>query len=127
MSLLSRIQEKKTVGLKDTPNPSQSINQPVQEVVKQEKIQKIPALKNAVPPKENEKKKQIKNLLQKQILQEIKETNNVDEIIPKIDEMAIEIIKEDESFRGAVDRKKIVEEVINDLTGFGPINPLLIG
>ena len=126
MSLLSRIQEKKTVGLKDTPNPSQPINQPVQEVVKQERIQKTPAPKKAVPPKENEKQKQIKDLLQKQILQEIKETNNVDEIIPKIDEMVIEIIKEDESFRGAVDRKKIVEEVINDLTGFGPINPLLL-
>jgi pilus assembly protein CpaF len=49
----------------------------------------------------------------------------VEEIIPKIDEMAINIIKEDETFRG-IDRKKIVEELINDLTGFGPINPLLL-
>ena len=126
MSLLSRIQEKKTVGLKDTPNPSQPINQPILEVAKQERIPKTIAPKKEILAKENEKQKQIKDLLQKQILQEIKETSNVDEIVPKIDEMAIEIIKEDESFRGAVDRKKIVEEVINDLTGFGPINPLLL-
>jgi pilus assembly protein CpaF len=46
-------------------------------------------------------------------------------IIPKIDEMAIQVIKEDESFRGKIDRKQVVDELINDLTGFGPINPLL--
>ncbi|WP_407944353.1 CpaF family protein [Ornithinibacillus californiensis] len=77
-------------------------------------------------PKETDKHKQLKSLLHKQILQEIKDINKVDEILPKIDEMAMEIIKDDESFRGVVDRKKVVEEIINDLTGFGPINPLLL-
>src|SRR5213595_3545355 len=40
--------------------------------------------------------------------------------------MAIEVIQENELFRGQVDRKKVVDELVNDLTGFGPINPLLL-
>lgn len=71
------------------------------------------------------KHQELKNLLHKKILQDLNE-EDIETIIPKIDEMAIEIIKEDESFRGKIDRKKVVEELINDLTGFGPINPLLL-
>ncbi|MFE8699613.1 CpaF family protein [Cytobacillus sp. FJAT-54145] len=68
---------------------------------------------------------ELKNRLHKEILAELKD-DNVDEIIPKLDGMAIEIIKEDEAFRGKIDRKRVVDELINDLTGFGPINPLLL-
>ncbi|WP_017754558.1 CpaF family protein [Calidifontibacillus oryziterrae] len=80
--------------------------------------------------KRNERKpvnkhQELKNLLHKKILNDL-QTVDIAEIVPKIDEMAIEIIKDDESFRGKIDRKKVVEELINDLTGFGPINPLLL-
>jgi pilus assembly protein CpaF len=44
----------------------------------------------------------------------------------RTDGMAVEIIKEEDEFRGQIDRKKVVDELINDLTGFGPINPLLL-
>ncbi|KIL38369.1 type II secretion system protein E [Gordoniibacillus kamchatkensis] len=71
------------------------------------------------------KHQELKNRLHKQILNELKD-GDVEAIIPKIDAMAVEIMKEDESFRGKIDRKKVVEELINDLTGFGPINPLLL-
>lgn len=71
------------------------------------------------------KHQELKALLHKQILSEMKD-DDVDAIIPKIDAMAIEFIKEDETFRGTIDRKKVVDELINDLTGFGPINPLLL-
>jgi pilus assembly protein CpaF len=71
------------------------------------------------------KHQELKSLLHKQILSEMKD-DNVEEIIPKLDAMAIEIMKEDESFRGKIDRKIVVDELINDLTGFGPINPLLM-
>jgi pilus assembly protein CpaF len=71
------------------------------------------------------KHQELKNRLHKQILSELTD-DNVEQIIPKIDAMAIEIMKEDESFRGAIDRKKVVDELLNDLTGFGPINPLLL-
>jgi pilus assembly protein CpaF len=71
------------------------------------------------------KQHELKNRLYKQIFSELKD-DNVEEIIPKLDAMAIEIMKEDESFRGKVDRKKVIDELSNDLTGFGPINPLLL-
>ncbi|MCT8136527.1 CpaF family protein [Anaerobacillus sp. CMMVII] len=39
--------------------------------------------------------------------------------------MVTEIIEDEKSLRGNIDSKKVVSEMINDLTGFGPINPLL--
>ena len=74
--------------------------------------------------KEN-KHQELKNILHKKILQELKD-DDVEEIIPKLESMAIEVIQENELFRGQVDRKKVVDELVNDLTGFGPINPLLL-
>jgi len=71
------------------------------------------------------KHQELKNRLHQQILNELKD-EDVENILPKIDAMAVEIMKEDESFRGKIDRKKVVDELINDLTGFGPINPLLL-
>jgi pilus assembly protein CpaF len=71
------------------------------------------------------KHQELKNRLHKQILNELRD-EEVEAILPKIDAMAVEIIKEDESFRGKIDRKKVVDELINDLTGYGPINPLLL-
>jgi pilus assembly protein CpaF len=71
------------------------------------------------------KHQELKNKLHKHILSILKD-DDIAAIVPKIDEMAVELILEDESFRGKIDRKKVVEELINDLTGFGPINPLLL-
>ncbi|WP_373231877.1 CpaF family protein [Cohnella sp.] len=80
-------------------------------------------------PKENSaqisKHQELKNKLHKQILNDLKD-DDVEAILPKIDAMAVQFIMEDESFRGKVDRKKVVDELIHDLTGFGPINPLLL-
>ncbi|MBF8983823.1 CpaF family protein [Lutibacter sp. B2] len=72
-----------------------------------------------------DKNKELKKRLQKQILTEMKK-DSIENIIDKIHEMAVDIIKEDESFLGKVDIKKIVDEIINNLTGYGPINPLLL-
>jgi len=71
------------------------------------------------------KHQELKNRLHKQILEELQQSS-VEDILPKLDAMAIEIIKDDETFRGAIDRKKVVDELVNDLTGYGPINPLLL-
>ncbi|MFD1037354.1 CpaF family protein [Virgibacillus byunsanensis] len=130
-SLLNRIQQRGNEG-STVPTKVKATDSPVQqssvsqEVTKTEKPPKKQASKKPVESKQSEKHKQLKSLLHKQILQEMKDKDDIDAIIPKIDEMAIEIMKEDESFRGSVDRKKIVEELSNDLTGFGPINPLLL-
>lgn len=134
MSLLDKIQAKtggqataahSTTEEQSDPHSIQS-NQPV----KKDLIASFRDLRRSEQPvqvRSNRisKHQELKNRLHKQILSEIKD-DNVEAIIPKIDAMAVEIIKEDESFRGTIDRKKVVDELINDLTGFGPINPLLL-
>ncbi|MFL0247779.1 CpaF family protein [Candidatus Clostridium stratigraminis] len=72
------------------------------------------------------KEQEYKLKLQKIIINEAKKDDDVENIIPKIDSIAQKIIDtEDNSFK-TVDTKKVVEELINDVTGFGPINPLLL-
>lgn len=72
------------------------------------------------------KEQEYKLKLQKIIINEAKNESDVENIIPKIDSIAQKIIEtEDNSFE-TVDTKKVVEELINDVTGFGPINPLLL-
>jgi pilus assembly protein CpaF len=124
MSLLNRIQEK---------GPSVTNNQ-VEHQPALLKAELSSTLRDQLPldsPKQInkapkfDKNQELKNLLHKKILSELKD-DNVDSIIPKLESFAIELIKDDESFRGQTDRKKVVDELINDLTGFGPINPLLL-
>lgn len=83
------------------------------------------ATKSTGSPHRVNKHQELKNRLHKQIMNDLKD-DHVETIIAKIDAMALEIIKEDETFRGSIDRKKVVQELINDLAGFGPINPLLM-
>ncbi|HJV31585.1 MAG TPA: CpaF family protein [Bacillales bacterium] len=124
MNLLNRIQEK----------ANQSLEKPKQELSNRETS--LPSTKANILEKrinegskekvqKNDKHQELKNMIQKKILQELKD-DHIEDIVPKIEGMAIEIMKEDESFRGHIDRKKVVTELINDLTGFGPINPLLL-
>jgi pilus assembly protein CpaF len=77
------------------------------------------------PSPKQSKHQELKNRLHKQILEELQQAP-VEDILPKLDAMAIDIIKEDETLRGSIDRKKVVDELVNDLTGYGPINPLLL-
>lgn len=130
MSLLARIQEKNNqiVGEPQkhnsslenpTPSPLLDIVTPFREQRPKEKK------KEQVKERKVDKNEELKNVLHKKILFGLKE-QEIDQIIPKLDGMAIEIIKEEEEFRGQIDRKKVVDELINDLTGFGPINPLLL-
>ncbi len=115
------IDEQSTSGVAMQPKP-----------IKKDLVASFRDLKrNDSPPKQGagssrmSKHQELKNRLHKLILSVMKD-EDVEAIIPKIDAMAVEIIKEDESFRGTIDRKKVVDELINDLAGFGPINPLLM-
>ncbi|MEH7886312.1 CpaF family protein [Bacillus sp. JJ1609] len=127
MSLLNRIQER-TQQAEGNEEQAELIS----EAVPQQRLD-IRAVfrdpkKEAVNPefqRKQDKHQELKNLIHKQILQEFKDAP-VEEIIPRLDGMAIEIMKDDEQFRGSIDRKKVVDELKNDLTGFGPINPLLM-
>ncbi|QCJ45134.1 CpaF family protein [Bacillus sp. S3] len=89
------------------------------------KEQKKEQKKEKVRVRQLDKNHELKNVLHRKILQELKE-QEIEDIIPKLDGMAVEIIKDEEEFRGQIDRKKVVDDMINDLTGFGPINPLLL-
>ncbi|MCC2684003.1 MAG: CpaF family protein [Paenibacillaceae bacterium] len=130
MSLLERLQKKTEVQQAELAQ--EELQDAVSEA-KPEKKDMASALRRIrggeQPQKEmseqTNKHHEFKNRLYKQIFNELKD-DNVEEIIPKLDAMAVEIMKEDESFRGKVDRKKVIDELANDLTGFGPINPLLL-
>jgi pilus assembly protein CpaF len=129
MSLLEKIQAKNPGGA--SPEEELPVEQPAGKkdlISSFRQVTKTESKGHDKSPKRQEKMtkhQQLKNLLHKQILDDLKDVP-VEEIIPKLDGMAIDIIKGDETFRGAVDRKKVIDELINDLTGFGPINPLLL-
>ena len=70
------------------------------------------------------KEQEFKNKLQKKIMDEFKDAD-VDTLAPKVEEISFEILKKDGELYNDVDRNRVVQELINDLTGYGPINPLL--
>jgi len=80
--------------------------------------------KNTGKPSLN-KEQELKSRIQKKIMEEFKDQDTAN-IIPKIDAIALEIIKRDGELFADVDRKRVIQELINDLTGYGPINPLLL-
>jgi pilus assembly protein CpaF len=131
MSLLEKIQAKNQEKI-----GAQNLASPVEEEIEQSKPPKKDLLSSfresnrseqpqKVKAKQMSKHQELKNRLYKQILNDLKD-DDIESIVPKLDAMTVEIMKEDESFRGKIDRKKVVDELINDLTGFGPINPLLL-
>ncbi|UTR12322.1 CpaF family protein [Evansella sp. LMS18] len=132
MSLLARIQNKNegqqaAVNIEaagPAPETEKKVPKPAPKLMEVKREQ--PQKKKELPPKTTDKQKELKKILHKQILEEMKDKEDIEAVIPKIDEMAMEIIKEDESFRTNIDRKQVVDDLINDLTGFGPINPLLL-
>jgi len=72
------------------------------------------------------KEQELKQKLQKKIMYEAKSDQDVKDLIPKIDSIAQKIIETEEESFDTVDTKKVVQELINDVTGYGPINPLLL-
>jgi pilus assembly protein CpaF len=73
----------------------------------------------------NNKEKELKHRLQRRILEEYGSEQDIDKLILNIDSLAKEVIQKDpESFK-SVNVQKVVQEIINDVTGYGPINPLL--
>lgn len=72
------------------------------------------------------KEQELKIKLQKKIMHEAKDDQDVNDIIPKIDLIAQKIVETEEESFNTVDTKKVVQELINDVTGYGPINPLLL-
>jgi pilus assembly protein CpaF len=130
MSLLDKVQAKSVQTETEAASDESAQGAPQPKVPKKDLLTTFRQIRGTDPrPKEQtgqiSKHQELKNKLHKQILHDIKD-GDVEAILPKIDAMAIQLIAEDESFRGKVDRKKVVDELNHDLTGFGPINPLLL-
>ncbi|MGP4079829.1 CpaF family protein [Pseudalkalibacillus sp. R45] len=131
MSLLQKVKAKNQEKINNGEQVEVQIEptSPKPDIVSSFRPQKKQVKDDKVQEKEQQKfnkHQELKNRLHKKILEEMNSNDDVETIIPNLDAMAVEIIKEDEQFRGAIDRKKVVEELTHDLTGFGPINPLLM-
>ncbi|WP_191269349.1 CpaF family protein [Neobacillus kokaensis] len=85
-------------------------------------------LKGTIPinfsPQYNEKNKKLKEELQRKILEGFV-YDSPEDITTKLEGMAQDIIQGDAALQGNVDRHMVITELVNDITGFGPINPLL--
>jgi pilus assembly protein CpaF len=99
------------------------------EANKPEAAQTAFEVKGAVSKKNIEvpltKEQELKNKLQKKIMDELKDEEDVEKLVPKIDIIASDIMKKEEDLFRNVNAKKVIEELVNDVTGYGPINPLL--
>lgn len=68
----------------------------------------------------------LKARIQRKILEQLGNTQDVDMVVKQIDPIALEVVrKEPEKYR-FVNVQKVIQELINDVTGYGPINPLLL-
>jgi pilus assembly protein CpaF len=67
---------------------------------------------------------ELKTKLQRKIMEEFK-NEETDQLLSKLDMLMLELIKEDSSGFIDVDKKRLIEEIANEMTGYGPINPLL--
>jgi pilus assembly protein CpaF len=135
MSLLERIQSKNQKEFKKTnENPlytelnanteghESSADLPVKPEKKPKKTTNIEKKKAPAPKNEYQ---QMKDLAFKYILKERKE-EDVEEIAGDLDSIIAEILQENEGMKASLDIEKLKEELTNDLTGYGPINPLLL-
>jgi len=74
----------------------------------------------------NVKERELKSRIQRKILEQLGNTQDVDKVVSQIDPITLEIVrKEPEKYR-FVNVQKVIQELINDVTGYGPINPLLL-
>lgn len=131
MSLLNRLQQKQ--------QPDIAIEKPVESKETVQLPPPLPVVTDAKEPKlitevkvpkpaaaQQEKEQEFKRLIQKEILATIDLKKEHDDLDQQIDRLVQEMLKEEESYRKVIDRKKVTADLVNELTGFGPINPLLL-
>ncbi|WP_088007109.1 CpaF family protein [Indiicoccus explosivorum] len=132
MSLLARLQSKST-EVATTAEPAVR-QEPVRQVTAAPEETVIPAVPKPVRPAVPVRKKapeptdeyvELKNLTLKHILKERK-NGDVDDIVTELDEIIADILKENDHIKATENLDKLKEELTNDLTGYGPINPLLL-
>lgn len=74
----------------------------------------------------NVKERELKSKIQRKILEQFGSTQEVDKVVSQIDPIALEIVRREPEKYRFVNVQKVIQELINDVTGYGPINPLLL-
>lgn len=74
----------------------------------------------------NIKERELKSRIQRKMLEQFGNDQDVDKLVYEIDPIAIEIVKKEPEKYKAINVRKVIQELINDVTGYGPINPLLL-
>ncbi|SFE96545.1 CpaF family protein [Alteribacillus iranensis] len=129
MGLLDRIQSAKSSGRShENPQSEGEIPEPNQQESKgQETETPVHSPPRSTPTATYSvyENAEVKNLVFKYILRERKE-DEIEDIVPDLDPIIDEIISENEDLPPIRNRSALIEEITNDLTGYGPINPLLL-
>ncbi|WP_084268811.1 CpaF family protein [Oceanobacillus damuensis] len=125
MSLLARIQSKSQENMKEQTTDST----PKEEISQKEEIISAevssPVTELFYPQEPSEDFTELKNLIFKYIVKE-RNDEEVGEIVADLDSIITEILNDNEGIKDVKDWKILKEEIKNDLTGYGPINPLLL-
>ncbi|MDZ5783467.1 CpaF family protein [Marinococcus luteus] len=124
MGLLNRLEAKNKPEPEASPAPEEkqkaSPEKPEVKPAQEEKVKEKPA-KPAFSPGHAE----VKSLVFKHILKERK-NDDVEEVVPELEDIISEVIEENEQLPPIRERAVLIEDIKNDLTGYGPINPLLL-
>ncbi|WP_337017755.1 CpaF family protein [Oceanobacillus massiliensis] len=127
MSLLARIQSKSLENVQEQTADKSTNVQPL--LPEEEVTVSVEATsaenKSAYTPELSDDDVELKNLIFRYILKE-RNDEEVEEIVADLDSIITEILNENEAIKDISDWKNLKEEIKNDLTGYGPINPLLL-
>lgn len=124
------------MGLLNRINASQSIDNAGSEKQREDGDQNIsgaasstsllePKTKKRTGPS-NVKEREFKAKIQRNLLEEIGNTQDVDRVVAQIPVIALDIVRREPDKYRFVNAQKVIQELINDVTGYGPINPLLL-
>ena len=131
LSLLNRLQQKRglteLIEVAEKVEPVTPVEERVNVIPSPPPLPVAPEVKIVKPTAvHQEKEQEFKKLIQKEILATIDLKIEHDDLDQQIDRLVQEVLKEEESYRKSIDRKKVTADLVNELTGFGPINPLLL-
>jgi len=118
------------MGLLDRINDSQNLSAEKIEVRQQTDTESSLGASDIKTKKKsaasNSTERELKGRIQRKILEQLGNTQDVDKVVAQIDPIALEILRKEPDKYRFVNVQKIIQELINDVTGYGPINPLLL-
>ena len=118
MGLLDRINDTQNLSA-DNSVAKQNTTSESSFVANDDKSKKRSSTSNVV-------ERELKARIQRKILEQLGNTQDVDMVVEQIDPIALEVVRKDPDKYRFVNVQKVIQELINDVTGYGPINPLLL-